>query len=244
LALFPIIVIFIFFIRKKEIKLEWHNLDEAPSYKEIRKLAYPMFLFSSTLLLGNWITTLMVGALGSTADAGIYRVLDRVSSLNVLVLTAVNAVVAPKIAGAFAERNIELLKKHVQAATKFTFWASLPIQIIVILFHSQVLGIFGKEFIAGSTALIITMLGQIVNSLAGPVGQILNMTDNQIFLRNASMIGLVITTLSSWVLIPIYGITGAAIASLINSLFINLICLIKIKTKFSFNTLYNPFKIK
>lgn len=202
-----------------------------------------MFLYSSSLLLGGWITILMLGSLGTATDTGIFRVVDRVSSLSVLILTAVNAALAPKIAASFAREDFTLLKQNVMFSSKLIFWLSLPVQAALIIFHSAALFIFGHEFLKGSFALIIVLTGQIFNSLTGPCGQVLNMTNHQVFLRNVSLVSLTIMIAINYFLIPKYGITGAAISSMFGNVFINILCVIKIKKEFSFNTMYNPFKI-
>ncbi len=50
------------------------------------------------------------------------------------------------------------------------------------------LGLFGDEFIAGSLALLITMVGQLFNVFAGSVGQFLYMTGKQQIFRNIILI--------------------------------------------------------
>ena len=242
LTLFVAIPIFLLFIQKNKISLSLNHLNSSPSYSELKKISFPMFLFSSNILIGGWLTTLMVGIYGTTSDTGIYRVIDRVSSICTLVLLAINAVLAPKIAGSFANKDFALLKQNVIFATKLNFWLSLPIQIILIVFHKQVLGIFGHEFIRGGSALIIILISYMFNSLTGPVGQVLNMTNYQVYLRNVSFIGLLLTALLCYLLIPAYGISGAAVASMSNTIFINITCAFKIKKEFSFNCIYIPLK--
>jgi O-antigen/teichoic acid export membrane protein len=185
----------------------------------------------------------MVGIYSTTADTGIYRVIDRISSLCTLVLIGVNAVLAPKIAAAFAKKDFQLLKRDVLFATKLNFWLSLPIQGALIIFHRIILGIFGQEFLRGGSALLIILVGYIFNSLTGPVGQVLNMTNYQVFLRNFSFLALLLTIVLNYFLIPKFGIAGAAFAAMFNSIFINIVCVFKIKKEFSFNMIYNPFKM-
>jgi O-antigen/teichoic acid export membrane protein len=243
IALGITLTIFGLFIRKNAITLKLTNLSQNPSYAALRKISFPMFLFSSNILIGGWISTIMVGIYGTTADTGIYRVIDRISSLCTIVLIGVNAVLAPKIAAAYAKKDFILLKHDVLFATRLNFWLSLPLQLGLIIFHKFILRIFGAEFLQGSTALLIVLFGYIFNSLTGPVGQVLNMTNYQVFLRNFSFLALLLTIVLNYFLIPRFGIAGAAFASMFNSIFINIICVFKIRKEFSFNMIFNPFKV-
>ncbi|HZY38408.1 MAG TPA: polysaccharide biosynthesis C-terminal domain-containing protein [Mucilaginibacter sp.] len=236
------LIILMVCLKKEKLKLSFKYIKHEPSYKKIRTLSFPMFLFSSSLLLSGWVTIIMLGSLGTTTDTGIYRVVDRIGSLSVLILTAVNVVLAPKIAASFARNDFGLLKQNVLFSAKLIFWLSLPVQAILIIFHSAALFIFGHEFIRGGTALVIILTGQIFNSLTGPCGQVLNMTNHQVFLRNVSLVSLVIMVVINYFLIPRFGVSGAAVSSLFGNVFINILSVLKIKKEFSFNTIYNPFR--
>jgi O-antigen/teichoic acid export membrane protein len=241
ISLLLAIVGFIVINNKANVPISMLVFDHEPQYKTIRKIATPMFMFSSTLQLSQWINTIMLGILGTAGDNGIFRVVERVSSVNILVLVAVNAVLAPKIAATYAMNDLKTLHKHVQQATKFIFWGSLPIQILLLIFCNPILDFFGADFGKGSTAIYIVIVGQLINSMSGPVGQILNMTSYQKYLRNISALGVLTTTVSSYFLISYFGINGAAMTLLINSLLINLLCIFKIKKVFKFWALYIPF---
>ena len=95
---------------------------------------------------------------------------------------------------------------------------------------------FYTNFVQGKTALIIISIGVMLNVLTGNVDQILNMTNYQKILKNITIFGFILNVLLNVLLIPIYGINGAAAASLITNLVFNLICLFYIKKKLGFYT--------
>ena len=80
--------------------------------------------------------------------------------------------------------------------------------------------------------------GQLVNVLCGSVGYILNMTENQNIFRNITIFAVVINIFLNLILIPMYGIIGAAIASAISLILWNIISSFYIYRKFNISTIW------
>jgi O-antigen/teichoic acid export membrane protein len=100
------------------------------------------------------------------------------------------------------------------------------------------LSFWGTEAISGGTTLIIVSIGVLFSAMAGNVDQILNMTENQNIFRNITIFSFFVNLILSYLLIPKYNIEGAAIASLITNILINVLCLYFIKKKLGFYTLF------
>ena len=87
-----------------------------------------------------------------------------------------------------------------------------------------VLGLFGANYVLARDALLLLLGGQFFSSLCGPGAIYLNMTGKQKKLNTILILGLGINVVLNLMLIPIYGIEGAAAATLISMIFWN--CLI------------------
>lgn len=98
------------------------------------------------------------------------------------------------------------------------------------------MGLFGNEFLVGEVALIILSFGQFINAATGPVGNLLMMTGKQDVNRNIVIATTVITVILNAVLIPIYGIIGAAIVNVIGTILFNVIPYFLVKRYFGFYT--------
>lgn len=203
-------------------------------YREILKLSTPMMISSSFLFISSWTDVIMLGAMVSEEEVGIYNVAFKVGSLVLVIIAAVNTVLAPKISTFFESNNLDGIKKEVHKATKIISFMSLPFVVLIIIFRRQILGLFGEEFIVGEIVLIIISLGMLFNAMSGSVGQILNMTSYQKQFRNFTILSAVVNVVLNYFLITKYGIEGAAIASLASNLMINIMCLIFVKQKFDF----------
>ena len=79
------------------------------------------------------------------------------------------------------------------------------------------LGLFGEEFIQSNTTLILVSGGFLINALCGPVGTFMNMTDSQRQFMRITIIAVLTNLGLNICLIPVMGINGAAIATLIST---------------------------
>lgn len=87
----------------------------------------------------------------------------------------------------------------------------------------MLLSLFGSEFTVGYSALVILTVGQLVNALAGSVGFIMTMTGHQ---REAAWVTFGSTVLNislNAILIPRFGIEGAATATAFTTALMNIV---------------------
>ena len=83
----------------------------------------------------------------------------------------------------------------------------------MILFGDRILGLFGAEFVAARWSMTVLILGQLVNVGSGSVGYLMGMTGHH--RQSAFVLGCsaVLNIILNAILIPIFGIMGAAIAT-------------------------------
>ena len=202
------------------------------------KLSFPMMFSTTLLFLLNWTDIFMLGAMKGSSEVGIYNVAFKIASLGYLIIIAINVVIAPKISELYSKNNMVALKKVIQHSTWFIIVLTIPLMALILLFRETILGIFGIEFLNGETALVIIGCGVLISSISGNVDQILNMTNSHKILRNITFFCFMVNVILNYFLIPVYGINGAAIASLITNVLINAICLYYIKKNLGFFTFY------
>jgi len=71
---------------------------------------------------------------------------------------------------------------------------------------------------------------------------LLQICGKQLIFMNVAIIGSVINIILNFSLIPIYGINGSAISTMISLVVFNLLLVYFVKREFGFYTFYNPFK--
>lgn len=172
-----------------------------------------MLVVSGSHLLLQNIDVVLVGALVDTTQSGIYGVAARVAFVVAFPLTIANAVFAPRIAAFWSKQEHVRLQEFVMHGMRAVGLLALFAAILLSFFSEQVLRIFGEEFSVASGVLEILLVGQLVNAFAGPAAYLLAYTGHE---RRVAWVmgGSVLFNIGAdLVLIPLYGIHGAAISA-------------------------------
>ena len=206
---------------KKELVVK--KEEKSPiSNKKLIKTAFPMMLSTSILLIMSWADSVIIGIFKAESEIGIYNVAIKLAMISGLVLGAVNSIVAPKLSEAYNNGRKKEFALIVRQSTRVIFFSSFPILIFLIVFPEFLLSFFGSEFLIGKTTLYILLVGQIINAFSGSVGVIMQMTGRERLFQNILIVALIINIGMNFLLIPTYGIIGAAIASSASIVFWNL----------------------
>jgi len=115
-----------------------------------------------------------------------------------------------------------------QTASKWTFTLNLPFFLLVLLFPSEILSIFGQSFVSGATALSILAWANLVHTGTGICGVMIDMTGNTNLKLVNSILTVAITVGLNALLIPRWGLVGAAIAALAAAIIINVLRLLEV----------------
>jgi O-antigen/teichoic acid export membrane protein len=90
---------------------------------------------------------------------------------------------------------------------------ALPIAAILTLFGRPILGLFGAEFVTGSSALAILTCGYLLNAAMGTSGYLLIMTRHERAAAAGFACSAAINVAGNLLFIPIWGVAGAAAAT-------------------------------
>ena len=208
------------------------------SYKNILQKALPMMFSGIMVLLLNWTDILMLGVMKSEKEVGIYNAAFKIGFMVLIIISTINVIIVPKISELFQEGKLIELKKLLNRSTQLITVLTLPIVLVLVIFGKYILAQFGPDFIEGYLVLVIITLSSFFSSICGNVDQILNFTNNQSALLKINIFSLLLNVALNFFLIDNYGIEGAATASLISTIFLNTFCVIYIKRKLGFYTLF------
>ncbi|WP_169709454.1 oligosaccharide flippase family protein [Deferrisoma camini] len=148
------------------------------SARELAGTAKPLGAVAATSLVIQWLPLLVLGAVGTKAEVGVFGAALRTATLTSLLLVAVNSMTAPKFAALWAKGDLQGLEKTAVKSALLVSLSAAPILSILAFFPEHVLGLFGKDFALGAVALTILAAGQFVNAATGSVGYLLMMTGN------------------------------------------------------------------
>lgn len=195
---------------------------------EFWRFAGPRGLAAVFGITVTWLDILLVGALRSTAEAGVYAAASRLALLGVLVLQAVGMAIAPHVSALIARSRHDDAESLYQVATWWLIGLTWPLYIAFALFAPLALRIFGEGFAAGAPALVILSLAMLVNLGTGNATTFLLMAGKSSWHLVNTVLSLTINVGLNLMLIPRYGMTGAAIAWAASIAFVNLAALVQV----------------
>ncbi len=204
--------------------------------------SFPMMLSSAMLVMLGWLDTIVLGIYETDSNIGIYNVALKIATLTSFSLQAINSILAPKLAKCYAEDNQPLFHKLIRITTKLNFLITIVLVLGILISRYWLLSFFGAEFVAGSTVLVLLCVGQLINSISGSVGVIFQMIGKQIIYQNIVLIALILNLILNFTLTPIYGMMGAAVATVVSIASWNIIGTVYLKRKMAIESYFNPFR--
>ena len=200
-----------------------------------RRLAGEFWRFSSPRALGGvfqigiiWLDALIIGAVGSTREAGIYAATTRWLVVGTFAGQAITMAFGPQISFVLARRELARAGKLFQTATVWLMALAFPAYITTMVFAPVLLRAFGEGFESGATALIVLGAANLFAAACGPVDVVLLMAGRSGLSLMNNGIALVANIGLNLLLIPRYGINGAAIAWAVSLFFTNALPLLQV----------------
>ena len=207
-------LIFILKFLRNFAKVSFKNLIKSEVNKEILKFSIPLMFVSAVGIIMHWVDIVMLGILSNATDVGMYHPIDRTAGLVRMILFAFAGIFAPIFSEHYFKKNIVGMKESYQSSSKYILTFSLPVFIFLFIFASPMLSLFGSEF-QNAVALKILLTGIFVQTIFGLGSSTLSMSGNTTFnLINVS-IALILNVTLNYILIPQYGIIGAALSTAI-----------------------------
>jgi len=203
-----------------------------PQYKNIvgrfelttlMSTSLPLMWVASMLYVNGWISTLILGLFSEGEQIGIFNAAQRTAMLTGIILLSVNSISAPMFAAFHKTGDMKDLERLAVRATRLMTFVSAPIVFVCLLAPAWVLGIFGTEYRTGADVLRVLAVGQFFNVATGSVGQLLAMTGHEKILRNIISSSALLNLILCTILIPWYGINGAALAVVTSSIYSSLL---------------------
>lgn len=183
------------------------------SSKEIFMTSYPMALNAMTFFLMQSTNVILLGKFKDFETVAYFDTAARVASLTAMGVMAVNVVVAPKLAEEFSRNNKVGLKKIYRSAIRLMVVLSTPAVLFLLFFGEFTMGLFGQEYKTAKTALLILVVAQFLVTFLGISGTYMNMTGKQRVLHKILLVAFFVNVALNFLLIPKYGMNGAAMAT-------------------------------
>lgn len=216
------------FLKKKRILFNIVSPENSmpPIFRIIRG-AFPFLVVGGTYLLVTQLDKIFIGRMLHSYDLGIYSIAASISGMLALFSSGFIAF-WPEISRLFHEERITQLAEMYRQGVQTLLNVVTPFLAWTIMFAPEILSIFGQEFIVGKYVLIVLLFGKFVDVATGPIGAILLMTRYAWIDVCNGLISLSVCIALNLMLIPHFGIIGAAIASAVCIALVNIIKTIEV----------------
>jgi O-antigen/teichoic acid export membrane protein len=176
-------------------------------------VSLPIFLIEGFFFLLTNADVLVVGYFMTPADVAIYFATVKVLALVHFVYFAVKAGAAQRYAQYAHAGDTARLKSFARETTVWTFWPSLLMAAGVLAVGQPMLSLFGPGFESGYPLLFILLLGVVARASVGPAEALLTMTGHQNACAVVLGLTLAVNVGLNIVLIPAFGLWGAALST-------------------------------
>lgn len=195
------------------------DVKAAPIKKIWLLASLPLVLTLGVDEILHWSDILILGFLVSAEEVSIYFAAQRAMSLAAFVQYAFMLVSVRDFSLANATRDHVQLQATITNATRWTFWLTVPAVLITLVFGYPLLYIFGPSFVAGYPIMLVLGIGFVIRASVGQARDLMIVLGHQKASVYIAVFGIMLNIILSVLMVPVFGILGAAIATSITMAF-------------------------
>ncbi len=177
------------------------------------KTALPFVFVDGTAILFSNADILILSLFVDPSAIAVYFAASRILQLVAFVPYAATAATAQRFTALNAINDLDGLRKLARHTTRFTFVVALAAAGFIYLIAPYLLNMFGAGFSDAMPVLLVLMAGLLIQAFAGPGEDLLTMLGHERICAMSAAVALVLNIALNLMLIPVYGVLGAAIAT-------------------------------
>ena len=200
------------------------TLPEQTSSKKMVTYSWPLFLSGLMGFVLSWTDSIMIGFFtGSGSQVGIYGAAFPLAQSLTIFMSATATIAFPIMTRLYEQGEKKEMNRLYQTNTRWVIMFTAPAFLLTALFPREILLLtFGEQYLPAADALRLLSSGVFASTLVGPAQVLLKSTDNQRYSLYNSVFATAVNVAANFALIPVFGILGAAYASIASTLITNL----------------------
>lgn len=157
------------------------------------------------------IDIVLVAIMRGPAEAAIYTAATRFLVVGQWGSLALNNAAQPRFTEFFSVNDRKSANAVYQATTAWLVLMTWPLYLLAVVYGPEILAVFGHSYSAGNAVMVILGLAALVATAAGQVDMVLITSGRTSWSLSNMVLTLAVNIAVDLLLIPKYGITGAAI---------------------------------
>lgn len=213
IILSAIFLIIIYHFNQDNIRYWRFNLQIS---KRLFLDSFPLLLSTMMIVIYMRIDQIMIGNMMGKGEVGIYSAAVKIAEIWYFIPMVIAGSVFPAILKAKSISQ-QLYMQRLQDLYTILTWLSIGIGVVfTLLAKFFVLNLYGQAYTEASSVLMITIWSGIATSLGIASSQFLTIENLNSISFYRTVIGSICNIVLNLILIPIYGINGAAFATLLS----------------------------
>jgi len=192
------------------VRFGWRHI------KSLSVFSFWLFLTSGGVLVFSQADTVLIGYFMNNADVGVYRIALQFTMVATFTTYAIRHTLWPRVSRWGKSGETGLVEESLSRAISYSLILAVPVLTGGVLLGDKLLFFFyGAEFATGYPTLMILLAVQVVNVFQYFFTMYLDALDYPKESFKVTAVGVVANIVLNIVLIPVMGISGAAIATLV-----------------------------
>jgi O-antigen/teichoic acid export membrane protein len=183
------------------------------SFKVWIMTALPILMVEGFYALLMYTDILVLQLFRPPDEVAVYYAAAKTLALVAFIHYSIAATTAHRFSSFHVAGDREGLARFLAQTIKWTFWPSLAATLVLLAFGKPILRLFGAEFAGGYYLMFILAVGLLARAAIGPIERLLNMLGEQRMCAMVHAGAFAINFTLCFILIPLFGAAGAAIAT-------------------------------
>lgn len=186
--------------------------------KRLIKQSWSLMIGGFIIILYMRIDQIMIGRMLGAIDVGLYSAATRISELWYFIPVLLANSVFPSLVNSKIN-NQNVYNKRLEYLYSFMIWGSIAIAIPTVLGAEFIIStLYGKEYLGGANVLMIQACSGVFVFLGAASAKWFISEGLQRYLAYTTLAGGVLNVILNFIFIPLMGINGAALATLISQI--------------------------
>jgi O-antigen/teichoic acid export membrane protein len=197
----------------------------AADFKVSKRLiseSWPLILTSMSIVFFNQIDKIMIGYLLDDESVGLYAAGSKFSEALVFLPAIISASLFPAILNA-KKKSENLYFERLQLFYFFMTWSAIAIIIFIFIFSDFLIGLYGDDYIEAKIILIVHSFSLVFVFQWVARGRWIIAENLQSITFYYMLFGALFNVISNYYLINYYGITGAAVSTVLANFLITMV---------------------
>lgn len=209
---------YILYLKRFYIKIKWSALT-LPFMKRVMAYSgFTMLDFTATMLLLKF-DVLMIGSQLTLVHVGVYTTMVYIATVTEIPKRVLHQFASPKVSKAWHEKDMEALDQYNKHFLKAQVVLSFFVVLGIYYCMNDLFKILPqKEFATGAWVLVFIMLSKVIRAISGLTNEIIVFSDRYKYNFIFNVVAVIIAVVLNYYFIDIWGITGAAFATLLTIL--------------------------